>query len=498
MPERSCAIISIARGYLQATVTAAIVLDPSRERKALTIEVAPGSITPGRVEVTGNAELTTAQLLEVVNTADALAPWLDPASVERLLENRYRSEGFLAPDVSVASPEVRGDTSVVAIQVAEGSAYLIGDVVLSGVPADLEKDARDALALSNGARYQPAAVAASVDRLEARLRRAAYRDGSAEIETRVDPTAARVDMTVRVTSGPQSILREVVVQGADARRVAGAIALTTDVPLDPAGIRETRQRLYDRDVYRSVDIQIQPITSAAPPPPDAAPLAQPVSAKIVLVERPRYRLRYGLAVSDEVIGPDERDRRLGVAADLENRNLFGRGATAGLSLRLRRDQRVGRFTLGAKRLFGLPIRSTVFVERQREQLNPDGASPITSDITQLSTEQAYRIRRAIEVRYGYGIERNHTFIRNDGPDPFDLTVTLARLTTGGLVDRRDDAFNPARGWFAASTLELSRPGIGSDLSFLKDFAQYLAIRPAGPRSGAGVGGPSRPGPNVRR
>ena len=46
------------------------------------------------------------------------------------------------------------------------------------------------------------------------------------------------------------------------------------------------------------------------------------------------------------------------------------------------------------------------------------------------------------------------------------------MTTSGLVDRRDDAFNPARGWFASSALEISRPGLGSDLSFLKDFSQY--------------------------
>ena len=66
------------KGYLQATITAAIVLDTSKELKTLTIEVAPGGMTPGRVEVTGNAELTTARLVEVVNAADPLAPWLDP------------------------------------------------------------------------------------------------------------------------------------------------------------------------------------------------------------------------------------------------------------------------------------------------------------------------------------------------------------------------------------------------------------------------------------
>src|SRR6185503_7882113 len=105
-------------------------------------------------------------------------------------------------------------------------------------------------------------------------------------------------------------------------------------------------------------------------------------------------------------------------------------------------------------------------EREREQLNPEGALPITSDVTALAAEQAYRIRRAAELRYGYRLERNHTFIRADGPDAFDLTVGIARFTTGGLVDRRDDPFNPARGWFVASTFELSTPGVGSDLRFM--------------------------------
>ena len=196
-------------------------------------------------------------------------------------------------------------------------------------------------------------------------------------------------------------------------------------------------------------------------------------ARIVLEERPRYRVRYGLAVSDEEIAADQRDRRLGLAADVENRNVFGRAATAGVSLRLRRDQQVGRFTLGAQRFFGLPLRSTVFVERQREQLNPEGAFPLTSDVNNFTAEQSYRLRRAVELRYGYGIERNHTFIRTDMPDAFDLTVKVARMTGSGLVDRRDDAFNPARGWFASSAVELSRPGLGSDLSFLKNFAQYM-------------------------
>src|SRR4029453_19222532 len=98
-------------------------------------------------------------------------------------------------------------------------------------------------------------------------RRAAYRAANAAVETRVDDNAARVDVTVRITPGPRSILQDVVVEGGDPRKpsIARSIALTTGAPLDPAGIRETRQRLYDLDVYRSVDIQVQPVTTAGTP-----------------------------------------------------------------------------------------------------------------------------------------------------------------------------------------------------------------------------------------
>ena len=418
----------------------------------------------------------------MASAPDPFAAWLDPPAVERALEKHYHSEGFLAADVSIGPAETRDGASVVSIKVIEGRPFSIGDVVLGGLPEGLEKEGRDALRIYKR-RAIPAGGCGCRASIGSRHSCAAPRIArrSTDVETRIEEKTAQVNVTVQVTPGARSILQDVVVEGADAGKpaIARSIALKTGAPLDPAAIRETRRRLYDLEVYRSVDIQVQPVAAGAPPEPAIVPAEQPVMARITLEERPRYRVRYGLAVSDEGIGTDERDRRLGFAADVENRNIFGRGATAGVSVRLRRDQQVGRLTLGSQRFFGLPLRSTVFIERQREQLNPEGAFPITSDISGLTAEQAYRLRRAIELRYGYGTERNHTFIRTDDPDAFDLTVRIARFTTSGLIDRRDDAFNPVRGWFAASTLELSRPGIGSDLSFLKDFAQYSHFVPLG-------------------
>src|SRR4029079_1135148 len=89
---------------------------------------------------------------------------------------------------------------------------------------------------------------------------------------------------------------------------------------------------------------------------------------------------------------------------------------------------------------------------------------------------AYRVRRSIDLRYGYAYGKNRT--TNAALD-FDLAVKVARLTTSAIVDRRSDPFDPANGWFTAATLEVSRPGLGSDLSFLKSYLQYFRFTPLG-------------------
>ena len=134
---------------------------------------------------------------------------------------------------------------------------------------------------------------------------------------------------------------------------------------------------------------------------------------------------YGFALNDEVVSADVRQQRLGFAADLENRNLFGSGAILGLSARIRRDQQVGRVNLGANRFFGLPLRSNLFLSRGREEVGSEAAvDTAVSDVTEVSAEQSFRLRRLIELRYGYGLGRNRTSLNciSIGCEPFDIRV----------------------------------------------------------------------------
>jgi outer membrane protein assembly factor BamA len=148
----------------------------------------------------------------------------------------------------------------------------------------------------------------------------------------------------------------------------------------------------------------------------------------------------------------------------------------GVSARLRRDQQVGRLFMGASRFFGLPLRSNVYLSRGREEIGSSAEFPTVEDVLELSAEQTYRVRRLLDVRYGYDFGQNRTTV--EGLD-FNLSVKVARFNTTGLVDRRDDPFDPARGWFSSANLELSREGLGSDINFLRSFLQAFQFTPLG-------------------
>jgi outer membrane protein assembly complex protein YaeT len=475
-------------GRLGASIDATVIADAAQDRKTLRIDVTPGPQMAFHLRFTGNEVIASARLHEVATSVGTLTAWLDPGAFEQAVERLYKEDGLLAADAEVLEPVIEGDpatdgTSVVRVVIREGEPWIIGRVALEGTAVLAGTEGPETIDFRSGMRYQARIVAAAAEKLERRFRQAGFLEAQVSVEPTVDDAARRVDLLVRAVPGPRSILTDVVVEGADPTKpvIARALQLTPGAPVSQMALGRTRRSLNDTGVFRSVEIALEPAAGSAGQSADGD---RPVVARIRLEERPRYLFRYGFAYNDEVVTADERRQRLAFAADLQNRNLFGTGATAGLSARLSRDQQIGRLNLGASRFFGLPLRSNFFISRTREEFGSSEEFPSTSDITELSFEQSYRLRRFLELRYGYGLGRNRTFLECNSPacEPFDIRVRVARLTGGGIVDRRNNPFDPAGGWFTSATYELSRPGIGSDLSFLKGFLQYFQFRPIGGRS----------------
>jgi outer membrane protein insertion porin family len=477
--ERDAALIVrdylYREGRLHASVAARISTGDRGEVRTLRIDITPGAVATPLLQFEGNAALSSEMLLEAAGSSE-IAAWIDPRGFAAAIERLYHQQGFLSARANVGPPEARGETSVVRVEVREGEPWTIGRVTVGGTEALSTGGAVDDLMRQAGGRYTPAAVGQSVASLEQRFRDAGFLDVRVAAETVLDRPARRADVHVLVASGPRSVLSGIEVEGAgqDDQTITRRSGLTAGAAAGAAALSAARRRLYEAGTYRSVEIDLEPVPAARPS--DDSPLDRAVVAHIRVEERPRYTFRYGLAFNDNVVGPDTRDRRVGFAADLENRNLFDRGATVGLSARLRRDQTVGRVYLGANRFFGIPLRSNLFLSRTRQDIGSDEGAKTVSDITEISAEQAYSLRRVVELRYGYELGRNRTTL--EGSD-FDLTVRVARLTTSGLVDRRNDPFDPVRGSFTAASLELSRPGLGSELSFLRTFLQRFQFRPIG-------------------
>jgi outer membrane protein assembly factor BamA len=463
------------QGHLQATVDASMSIDPAGAVKTLHVNVDPGPILARRLEFEGDEAIPRERLTETATAIGELTAWLDPSAFEEAFRRFYGQEGFLGAEVAVHPPAVGNGESTVRVEISEGPPWTVGRITLGGteeVPSVLQ-----AFDLSSGAAYKPAVVAEHVERLEDRLRAEGYLEVNGIAETVLRPEQRQVDVHVLVQAGPRSVISDVIVEGADpsSSLVARALQLSPGQAVSPEAMAETRRRFYDTGLFRSVDIEVEPASPVEGPGASALGAERPVVARIRVQERPNYRFRYGLVLSDEVISAEERDLGLGAALDLERRNLFQRAITAGLSGRFRRDQQIGRAFVGAERFFGLPLGSTLFLSRERESstaIVESNSVTTIGDVTEISVEQGYRPGRFTELRYGYGFGRNRTRIEGEGQD-FDLSVRVARMTGSALVDRRRDPFNPTGGWFASGSLELSKEGLGSDISFLKSFLQYF-------------------------
>jgi outer membrane protein assembly factor BamA/autotransporter translocation and assembly factor TamB len=458
---------------LQASVTAKIEHIAADDSKTLRVTIDPGRPTTPRLIFEGNAVINTATLTAFAERSGPLAAWLDPPSFALAIARLYQSEGLLSAEVTLQPPQVQADDSVLRVMIREGEVWTLGRIAVDGPSMLGDAASREAFGPAEG-RYSPKIVADGVANIEQRLRDAGFLNAHVSAENSLEPSARRVNVHVIADPGPRTVLASVSVEGSadDHAAVTRSVKLPVDTPLSASDLSAARKRLYQSGAYRNVDIDLVPVDNNV----DQTTIAdRRVVARIRVEDRPRYTFRYGLAVNDDVTGPDERSRSVGLAADLENRNVLDSGATLGLSARLRRDQEVGRVYLGVPRSFGLPLQSTLFLSRSRQNIGSD-ADKTVADVTDISAQQTYRLRKLATISYGYGLGRNRTTIQ--GSD-FDLTVRVARLNGNAVIERRNDPFDPSRGWFSSVNFELSRPGLGSDLSFVKSFIQQFQFVPIG-------------------
>lgn len=477
----------LKRGHPMPSISVDITRAAGEVEKTATVTIDPGPEVPRDLLVDGLEGPLSSQFEAYLTRGLERLAWLDAAGFETAARTWLRNRGALDAAVTVLPATLANAIAVRRVRVDDATPYVLDSIATPGVPAIRVDAVRDQLGLTPGDPFDTTMVSRARRDVERWYAAQGFREASVTVDSTPDPAAHAVGLRVDVKEGPRAVIVDSRVEGARRTQRAlldRALALPEGTIATPEALMMARKRLYDTGVLSSVDVETTPAGPAVGTTDGT--VQQPVVVTGTVREMPWLRLRFGLAVNDDVLQDDAfratSSRRVtpGLSALLENRNLLGRALSGGVSARYERARRTGRAFLIWPSVFERDIRLQASSGITRSRLVPDLAtSPldVRTDAT-IGATQSLPGLRGLKLTYGYRYERSRTYNPNDA-DAFDITITAPRLTTTVFVDRRDDVTATTRGWLHASTVEVSRSWLGSDVEFVKYYAQQSAFRPFG-------------------
>ena len=471
----------VSGGFVNGVVTGR--MESSSDFKTLHLTVIPGESGGSRsMRFTGNANVSRNELEAVVQEYGLdVWGWIYRDNLDETLTIFLHNEGYLNASVEVGAPSLENGKGVLPVTIEEGPRATIREIHWSGLSEEHAAAAERAFALEPGTPYTLAALDAARERVDQRYRTLGH--NAVQVNAIATPVSdnQQVDMNLTVVEGPQQVLQDVQTTGATRTRdgvVRRALRLPVGRPVNLQEWALARKRLFDTNVFRSVDIELVPLG-------DPVEGVQQVRARVTVEEYPPWRFRYGLQAdrnrddsSVEGIESAPPDLSLGGIAEIRNQNLFGRAITGGVATRIELDfQRVNTFLQTAS-FFGLPLRSGLFIFGSRERVRQDSVPLFINEERGVSFEQRWRRRRGFEITYGYRFERNHFYDPEPDPDdffPLDVVENDGRLTGAFLFDRRLDPVSPIGGTFTSLSFERAAGWLASDSSYTKLLLQQYGF-----------------------
>jgi outer membrane protein insertion porin family len=470
-----------ARGFLRAQVTARVWVSPQGDVKTLTVRADAGQpVTSRHILFEGNARVSQERLLALVKDARrAEAAWLVPEDLRTAVLGVYTSEGLLAAKVETPKLSFAGDEARLTVKIDEGPVVPIGEVSVTGAERLPAETLLAAAGLVEGQPFKPADVDKAKTRVEAAYRRLGYNEATVRSNGLVDTATGTMKVQFEVKEGQREVLAEVTILGGSPKaqaRVKRRLGLEPGAPVVLDEWTDARRRIYETGLFRSVDLE-----PAASPAPVEGEGDRPIKATLRVEEWPALRLRYGLQLlTGGNLASEEgrKDLQAGAVAEVSRQTVFGRAASVGLGVQVRKTDQEARAYLSLPRTFGTPVRSSLFFTMIPEHVD-DATLGGLLDIrkTELTWEERMRVRRKLELAGAYKIQWNR-FEPVAAPDlSATVYVNLARLVGTALFDARNDLIDTSRGAFSSASFEWGGSAVGSDFPLTRTFLQQFAYLP---------------------
>jgi outer membrane protein assembly complex protein YaeT len=458
------------------------------------------------VTFTGNAKISDKALADVVTTAPsggfrsifarlfrrATAPTRAQLSTDRdAVESYYRLNGF--SEVKVAAPAVKtaaNGTMTIDFPITEGPQTLVSAVTIEGNEQVPAKDLPPLL-LRSGGPLNPQAERADVVALQT-----FYADrGNAEVQIkpREEVSADKTDAKVAyvIAEGPKITIDQVVVRG-NAYTKTNVVLRQADIeksdPFSYSAILEAQRNLYRLGIFQRVEIQ----------PEQAGTSVSQRNVVISVQEGKDLTIGAAAGVTSGLTRSDNKLSILG-SVSIAQRNLFGTGRYLGLELIGTSDRtRTEAFLTYREPFLGrfaMPLQVTVFKAdtlRQGAHLQERGtfieATKVAAAQTRFSLRYEYRISKCVIETDINDVCALAAEALIPGLDRSITNVKISSLTPTFFWDRRDDPFDPHRGFLSSASVEYAFRAFAADAHFLKEFAQASWYLPVSTRSVFAISG----------
>ena len=474
----------------------------------------------GTVDVIGMSGLDRAEVAPLlqVRTGEAFVE-ARVGAVAAAIAELYHVRGFtqaaVKPAIQVLPAETRGGAPFrpvdVRFDIQEGPRTLVSAVTFEGARAILPAQLAAQMALAAGRPFYRPQLAADRDALQRAYRSLGHQSVSVISQLAFTNERSRVAITWTVAEGPQILVDRVLIKGN--RRtgidlIRRELTIRSGSPISDDGLIESQRQLAATGLFRRVRVSELPRTGS--------------NSRDVLVdleEAPATTVSYGGGLEVGRIGARDADGQAGDALDvaprgffdISRRNLWGKNRSVTLFARVtlrKNDSRVA-----AERTYGFNDYRGLFTFREPRAFGTTGDAQFTAFIEQgLRTSFDFN-RKGVTADYAKRFGSFTTTARYT----FDYTklfneeiaagdqllidrlfpqVKLSKVFGSILRDSRDDVLDPRKGSVVGVDGSVAAKVMGSEVGFVKTFAQGFIYRrlpgrgvvlAAGARIGVAVG-----------
>jgi outer membrane protein assembly factor BamA/autotransporter translocation and assembly factor TamB len=441
-----------SRGHLKSSVATRTVTEGDERILSFSVTLGP-VLTVEDVSFPGAKVLSRSALIEATGGVAPLL--LSPQEAIAGIVNAYRERHYLAIDIGLPQVREAGSRVSVVVPISEGEPAKVAAVVFKGATLP-ESDLQDLAGLKVGEPYSETRARAAADRLTDRYLTLGY--PAIRVRPTLEPAGGDLTVAFVVTEGERVVVGSVALTGLGRTR-AGVVRRQVDFkpgdPLDPRRLARIEQRLLGLGAFSRVATTVSG---------DA-----PATVTFNLREEAPLILRYDVRYSKE-------DKWSGLV-DAESRNLLGTAATLG-----------GRYDRGtdfdeARGSLQIPSYGfgsfTFLLSKRQETFSAVGFSgePVENRRRTwgIEVQDAIRLPDRWTLLVGYKRKRV-VFTSFIG----EFTNRVASLSSSLLRDTRDNVLDPRRGRLLAFNIEVSPRFVGSELRYVRGFAQASIARSLNP------------------